>query len=39
MARTRLYRMGITNNLETIKEDFDVYGLQKTKIGRHLEKI
>ena len=26
-VRTRLYRMGITNNLEEIKTDFDVYGL------------
>jgi hypothetical protein len=25
--RTRLYRMGITNNIEEIKADFDVYGL------------
>jgi hypothetical protein len=26
-VRTRLYRMGITNNLVEIKEDFEVYGL------------
>lgn len=26
-VRTRLYRMGITNNLEEIKEDFKVFGL------------
>ena len=26
-VRTRLYRMGITNNLAEIKEDFIVYGL------------
>lgn len=26
-VRTRLYRMGITNNLAEIKEDFHVYGL------------
>jgi len=26
-ARTRLYRMGITTNLEEISEDFEVYGL------------
>jgi hypothetical protein len=25
--RTRLYRMGITNNLEEIKVDFEVFGL------------
>ena len=27
-ARTRLYRMGITNNLEELKKDFHVYGLR-----------
>jgi hypothetical protein len=27
-ARTRLYRMGITNNLEELKNDFYVYGLR-----------
>lgn len=27
-ARTRLYRMGITANLEEILKDFEVYGLQ-----------
>jgi hypothetical protein len=26
-VRTRLYRMGISNNLEEIKSDFEVYGL------------
>ncbi len=26
-VRTRLYRMGITNNLSEIKEDFKIYGL------------
>ncbi|MDQ2864026.1 MAG: hypothetical protein M3R50_10360 [Bacteroidota bacterium] len=26
-ARTRLYRIGITNNLTEIQNDFDVYGL------------
>ena len=26
-VRTRLYRMGITTNIEEIKVDFDVYGL------------
>ena len=26
--RTRLYRMGITNNLEEIKVDFEVFGLK-----------
>ena len=29
-ARTRLYRMGITNNLEEIKKDFIVFGLTET---------
>nr|WP_257670946.1 hypothetical protein [Parapedobacter tibetensis] len=27
-GRTRLYRMGLTNNLTEIAEDFDVYGLK-----------
>ncbi len=27
-SRTRLYRMGITNNLEELKKDFDVFGLR-----------
>jgi hypothetical protein len=31
-VRTRLYRMGITNNLAEIKEDFDVYGLSESGI-------
>lgn len=26
-ARTRLYRMGISNNIAQIREDFEVYGL------------
>ena len=26
-VRTRLYRMGISNNIEEIKADFNVYGL------------
>ncbi len=30
-ARTRLYRMGITNNLESIKQDFYVFGLTEVK--------
>ena len=30
-ARTRLYRMGISNNLETIKQDFNVYGLTESR--------
>ena len=28
LARTRLYRIGITNNLETIEKDFEIYGLK-----------
>lgn len=28
-ARTRLYRIGITNNLLEIKKDFEVYGLKE----------
>ena len=28
-VRTRLYRMGITNNLVEIKVDFEVYGYTK----------
>lgn len=34
-ARTRLYRMGITNNLEELKQDFLVYGLRKDEIFEH----
>jgi len=31
-VRTRLYRMGITNNLVEIKEDFEVYGFSQTSV-------
>ncbi len=31
-ARTRLYRMGITNNLEELKNDFYVYGLRTDEV-------
>ncbi len=31
LARTRLYRMGITNNLEAIEENFKVYGLKNNE--------
>ena len=31
-ARTRLYRMGITNNLEELKKDFHVYGLRNDEV-------
>ncbi|MFV7234138.1 DUF6934 family protein [Flavobacterium sp. ZB4R12] len=27
-VRTRLYRMGITNNLDELREDFYVYGMK-----------
>lgn len=30
-ARTRLYRIGITNNLSEIKNDFELYGLKDEK--------
>ena len=30
-ARTRLYRMGITNNLEEISEDFAIFGFTKNE--------
>ncbi len=28
-ARTRLYRMGLTNNLDEISQDFEVFGLER----------
>lgn len=28
LARTRLYRIGITNNLEAIEKDFEIFGLK-----------
>jgi hypothetical protein len=34
-ARTRLYRMGITNNLEELKKDFHVYGLRNDQVFEH----
>lgn len=36
-VRTRLYRMGITNNLAEIKEDFDIYAF--TIVGKWEEFI
>jgi len=30
-ARTRLYRMGISNNLDEIRADFEIYGLRNGK--------
>jgi hypothetical protein len=35
-VRTRLYRMGITNNLEELKKDFYVFGM---KIDESFEPI
>ena len=37
-ARTRLYRIGITNNLDAIKADFEIFGLTKDKNWVHFEK-
>ena len=34
-ARTRLYRMGITNNLQELKKDFHVYGLRNDQVFEH----
>ncbi len=31
-ARTRLYRIGISNNLDEILQDFEVFGLLKNKL-------
>ena len=31
-VRTRLYRMGITNNLKEISEDFSIFGNTKTGV-------
>mgnify|MGYP003612108738 CR=1 FL=1 len=31
-SRTRLYRMGITNNLEELKKDFYVFGLRNDQV-------
>ena len=31
-SRTRLYRMGITNNLEELKKDFYVFGLRNEEV-------
>jgi hypothetical protein len=34
LARTRLYRIGITNNLEAIERSFYIYGLKNNKWHR-----
>jgi len=40
VVRTRLYRMGITNNIEEIIADFDVYGLTTdTPAGARLQRV
>lgn len=31
LSRTRLYRIGITNNLDAIERDFYIYGLRNNK--------
>ncbi len=36
-ARTRLYRIGISNHIEEIKEDFEVFGLVGEKDWRIFE--
>jgi hypothetical protein len=40
-ARTRLYRMGISNNLEEIQIDFEIFGLVGEKgwqpFQKHIE--
>lgn len=38
-ARTRLYRMGITNNLKEIEKDFEVMGLTDTNWERFRKNI
>lgn len=37
-ARTRLYRIGISNNLDAIKADFEIFGLTKDKNWVQFEK-
>jgi len=37
-ARTRLYRIGISNNIEEIKEDFEVFGLVGEENWMHFQK-
>lgn len=37
IARTRLYRIGITNNLEDIKQYFEIYGM-KNRMWHKFEK-
>ncbi|MGK6352229.1 DUF6934 family protein [Parapedobacter sp. DT-150] len=37
-ARTRLYQMGISNNLDDIEKDFQIYGLKSKKWERFNKK-
>ncbi|MFP5040987.1 DUF6934 family protein [Parasediminibacterium sp. JCM 36343] len=37
-ARTRLYRIGISNNIATISEDFEVFGLVGENTWLHFQK-
>jgi len=36
-SRTRLYRMGISNNLKELREDFVVYGLRSDEVFEEFE--
>ena len=37
-ARTRLYRIGISNNLEEIQDDFEIFGLNGKKDWQPFQK-
>ncbi len=39
LARTRLYRIGITNNLEAIEKDFKIYGLKGNTWQKFIKSI
>lgn len=39
LSRTRLYRIGITNNLEAIEKDFYIYGLKNNKWYRFKKSV
>ena len=39
LARTRLYRIGISNNLDAIEKDFHVYGLKNNKWHKFAKNI
>ena len=38
-ARTRLYRIGITNNLQAIEKDFKIYGLKDNSWNKFVKGI